>query len=411
MADAAAFPGAGGSARRGDRSDLERQAYERVSFHHGYWDGVEREFRGFGMVEHLDTESFADYHATSAHGPETGFDPVPEKHFSPPLLTKTSFHQGPVDDDTGDWHELDWAADYWPGDPDALAHTDGVNAFLRTLALPRHRRDALRTLRGSTLRTKLYALDGTELQDRPFTVTEQAYGLREESPPVGDDQNRLRIFFPHPLAQRTTQWERGNEPMTQFLHRQLRRLRTAAAEGGRGPAAVPGLSDSRALRGAVPRNARGNPVCPTRRCRTVYGYSRLRECELRDILNDGGPTVYDLYRQVQAGTAARTLLGQSFNYYDGEAFAGLPFGELGDFGAVMRTETLVLTEDILRDAFLDPANPDAPDIPPYLRPESVPSWPAEYPKEFQDGMPALAGYTFADAQTIGRAATSPKARA
>ena len=41
-------------------------------------------------------------------------------------------------------------------------------------------------------------------------------------------------------------------------------------------------------------------------------------------------------------------------------------------------------------------NPDAPDIPPYLRPEGVPSWPAEYPKEFQDNMPALAGYTFAD---------------
>ena len=29
-------------------------------------------------------------------------------------------------------------------------------------------------------------------------------------------QQRLRIFFPHPLAQRTTQWERGDEPMTQF---------------------------------------------------------------------------------------------------------------------------------------------------------------------------------------------------
>jgi hypothetical protein len=47
-------------------------------------------------------------------------------------------------------------------------------------------------------------------------VTEQAYGLREESPPEIRDQPRQRIFFPHPLAQRTTQWERGDEPMTQF---------------------------------------------------------------------------------------------------------------------------------------------------------------------------------------------------
>jgi len=25
-------------------------------YHHGYWDGAEREFRGFGMVEQFDTE-------------------------------------------------------------------------------------------------------------------------------------------------------------------------------------------------------------------------------------------------------------------------------------------------------------------------------------------------------------------
>ena len=35
-------------------------------------------------------------------------------------------------------------------------------------------------------------------------------------------------------------------------------------------------------------------------------------------------------------------------------------------------------------------------MPPYLRPEGVTSWPAEYPQEFQDRTPALAGYTFAD---------------
>src|SRR5215831_7343863 len=29
-------------------------------YHHGYWDGVEREFRGFGMVEQFDSEIFAE---------------------------------------------------------------------------------------------------------------------------------------------------------------------------------------------------------------------------------------------------------------------------------------------------------------------------------------------------------------
>ena len=40
--------------------------------------------------------------------------------------------------------------------------------------------------------------------------------MREESPPAGGDGATPRIFFPHPVAQRTTQWERGDEPMTQF---------------------------------------------------------------------------------------------------------------------------------------------------------------------------------------------------
>ena len=41
------------------------------TFHHGYWDGPEREFRGFGRVERLDTQGFDDYHALGLHGPGT----------------------------------------------------------------------------------------------------------------------------------------------------------------------------------------------------------------------------------------------------------------------------------------------------------------------------------------------------
>ena len=31
----------------------------RYTYHHGYYDGLEREFRGFGRVDQLDTEEFA----------------------------------------------------------------------------------------------------------------------------------------------------------------------------------------------------------------------------------------------------------------------------------------------------------------------------------------------------------------
>jgi RHS repeat-associated protein len=365
-------------------------------YHHGYWDGTEREFRGFGMVEQLDTETFTDYNAAGAHGPETQFELVLDKHFSPPLLTKTWFHQGPLDDETGDWQELDWSTEYWPGDPQALSHTDAVNAFLQTLNEPRHRRDALRTLRGSALRTELYAIDGTIHQDRPYTVTEQAYGLREESLPESGDQERLRIFFPHPLAQRTTQWERGDEPMTKFAftddydaYGQSRRQVSLAVPRRRdyhvpAPVGAPYLGTLAETQYAQRDDAQR------------YMVNRVSGSTSFEILNDGSQTVYDLYRQIQAGTAQRKLFGQSFNYYDGDAFVGLPFGQLGDFGALVRTTSLVLTEEILRDAYRDPVNPNAPIAPPYLRPDGVTNWPAEYPQEFRDNTPALAGYTFAD---------------
>ena len=69
-------------------------------YHQGYWDGDEREFRGFGMVEQLDTETFARYHAEGLHGPQ-GFNGVDAVHFSPPTLTRTWFHQGQVQDSSG----------------------------------------------------------------------------------------------------------------------------------------------------------------------------------------------------------------------------------------------------------------------------------------------------------------------
>ena len=90
-------------------------------------------------------------------------------------------------------------------------------AFLA--GLPRSaRRAALRTLRGQLLRTELYAMDGSDREHRPYTVTETISGVREESPPPPGQPaaDRERIFFPFVLGSRTTQWERGDEPMTQF---------------------------------------------------------------------------------------------------------------------------------------------------------------------------------------------------
>ncbi|MBI3969613.1 MAG: VCBS repeat-containing protein [Chloroflexi bacterium] len=384
-------------------------------YHHGYWDGVEREFRGFGMVEQLDTELFEDY---GRSGPPPGQDlsSVLPPHFSPPLLKKTWFHQGAVGDERGEWQEMDYRGEYWSGDAQLLDHEQAVNAFLSsfppTSASRRAKRDALRSLRGSILRTELYALDGSPREERPFTVSEFAYGLclvvmidgetrlldrlgpddlRDE--PHGE--RRLRIFFPHPRAERITQWERGDDPMTQLAftgdydsYGQPRSQTAIAVPRGRD------------FRSPAPP---GEPYLATH---TVTAYAqrddaqryladRVARTTTSEILDDGSPTVFALQAAILDGSAPRRVVGQTLQFYDGVAYEGLPFGELGDYGVLSRSESLVLTEDVLREAYASGGSSgDTAEAPPYLAPGGPPAWTADYPPEFRDLLPPLAGYTF-----------------
>ena len=102
-------------------------------YHGGYWDGVEREFRGFSCVEQLDTESFETYAKAGLHGADTAFAAVDRQYFSPPVLTKTWFHQGAVGDDAVEFRELDYRHEFWVGDAQQLDHVEGVNQLLAQL--------------------------------------------------------------------------------------------------------------------------------------------------------------------------------------------------------------------------------------------------------------------------------------
>ena len=66
-------------------------------------------------------------------------------------------------------------------------------------------------------------------------------------------------------------------------------------------------------------------------------------------------------------------------------FEGLPFGQLGEHGIVSRTESLVLTGEILHEAYKSGDTLQTPpELPPYLAPSGTPAWTTEYPQEFRD---------------------------
>ena len=363
-------------------------------YHHGYWDGLEREFRGFAMVEQLDSETFD-------RAPATGPGAVPPDHFSPPTLTRTWFHPGPVAAlEAGDWTELDLRHEYWDGDPPMLSRPAEQVAFLAGLSRAAQR-SALRALRGQVLRTELYAVDGADRERRPYTVTEALTGVREESPPGPDDPGRERVFLPFPLGQRTTHWERGNEPMTAFEF--PTGVDAYGLHTGAVAVAVPRGRDPLA---AAPPG--GQPYLATL---TTIGYARRDDADhylvdrvaretTYEVVNDGTAAVPDLRDAVLRGAPGELfslrVIGDRRTFYDGDAFAGLPLGTLGEHGLPVRSEALAFTDEFLDELYPDGSKPI------YLAPGGVVSWPAEYPPEFRALLPDLAGYVhYGDGDVVG----------
>lgn len=170
----------------------------RYAYHHGYFDGIDREFRGFGMVEQWDTEEHRD---------DTDFPDAPTVNWDaaswvPPLHTKTWFHTGafieagPV--------SQQYMQEYWT-EPAARGGSPAARAAREALLLPdtilpddlspEEMREAYRALKGSALRIEVYAEDGTARAEHPYTVTEQNFTVRHLQP---HGPNRHTVFLVHP---------------------------------------------------------------------------------------------------------------------------------------------------------------------------------------------------------------------
>jgi RHS repeat-associated protein len=157
------------------------------NYHHGYYDGVEREFRGFGMVERTDTESFSRFSGAGlfTETPET----AGEEFHLPPVLTKTWAHTGAYLGQDNISHHF--KEEYYQGDNTAVVLPDtAIPDGLKTPEI----REACRALKGRILREERYGLDGSDQSVHPYTVTEHTYRVRLEQP-IAD--NPHAVFYAH----------------------------------------------------------------------------------------------------------------------------------------------------------------------------------------------------------------------
>ncbi len=164
-------------------------------YHHGYYDGEEREFRGFGMVEQLDEEVFD----------ENSLNAEENIHFVPPIHTKTWFHTGAYV--KGGIISTQYKKEYYSEDTEAYALPDTVieNAENFTYTA---KREACRALRGQVLRTEVYALDKTDKEIHPYSVSEMNFAVRQLQ---AHHQNKFAVYLVHPNESISFAYERDHK--------------------------------------------------------------------------------------------------------------------------------------------------------------------------------------------------------
>ena len=130
-------------------------------YRHGYYDGVEREFRGFAMVEQADAEVIPG-----------------AEHALPPVRTRSWYHTGAYVDGADLTTAL--AAEFWAGDAAApqLAGPDLADEIT-----PAQVREALRALRRRALRTEIYADDASPQAGIPYSVASHRHAVQLLQPP------------------------------------------------------------------------------------------------------------------------------------------------------------------------------------------------------------------------------------
>ncbi len=362
-------------------------------YHHGYWDGGEREFRGFGRVDQQDTETFEVYNQEGLHGSQT-FESVAQTQYSPPLLTKSWFYLGPVGPEYGEWLIPDFSGEYFSEDDQAFDTQEELRGFLSVLPR-RARRDAHRTLRGSSLRTELYALDGSADENRPYTVTEQHYDLRKEFQPsdyVSDENNSFPdkknwgsayVFFSMAAASRTTQWERGVKSEN---HHTFSFSNNYDSYGNLQESIVVAVPRGRDFKQSL-SSAPGEAYLVTYK-EKVFGYNDTagdtyivdRLCSEKDfeITNDGKDDLTELVETTVYDTNNQELFQHSIYYYDGTALTninGADFGVIQDYGVLKRTKKLMISDDVITNVYGST---------PVIYEETTSSAWNDYPKEAQD---------------------------
>lgn len=156
---------------------------ERYRYHDGYFDPVEREFRGFGYVETWDCETYEQFEASAVLNQQVA-DLLDKNLWMPPVYTRSWFITGAYEQTPeilaqyetefykGDAQQ--WSIPVFTFDPEMQAQ-DALSI-----------RQAYAALAGQTIRSEVYAEDDSPLAENPYTVSMGSMLVRLIQPRLGN---------------------------------------------------------------------------------------------------------------------------------------------------------------------------------------------------------------------------------
>ncbi len=181
------------------------------SYHNGYYDHAEREFRGFGRVEQLDTEEYEVWNKKN-----TGNQlEKSEVLYQAPILTKTWYHTGAF---MSDKSMLDQFEDeYWYNHSNFKDKKNQIADFIRSLPegeiigegmlSVQELREAYRACKGMVIRQEVFSFEGDpSLHNIPYTVATHNCNVQRLQP---KEDNLHAVFITTESEAITFHYERA----------------------------------------------------------------------------------------------------------------------------------------------------------------------------------------------------------
>jgi RHS repeat-associated protein len=331
----------------------------RYAYHHGYFDGDEREFRGFGMVEQVDAEFFQDY----VRGVESslGSQALEPELNQAPVTTRTWFHTGAYLAQ----HDIQqhFQQEYYR----QQAHlSDSVVPPGLNMA---ERRECARALKGLPLRQETYSFDGSVSAAHPYSVTETRYEVRRVQARA---RQRHGVFLPVARESISIQYERNpaDPRITQTFALELdeyggARKSCSAIYGRSVPdPSLPAEVTREQLRGYLSYSETDHTP-DIARIGAVDVYRLRVPYETRQFEVTGLPPSGDLYQfaELHAGIAAaipieydaiaditkveKRLLGHSRSLFRTDSLVPAPLGQWDTLGLPYERYTLAFTPSVI----------------------------------------------------------------